>query len=250
MSRSSSSALQGAADFPSVSPTAPVGTPGRGRPRKTAEGSARRTELIQIAARSFRLKGYDATTTRDIASESGMQSGSPFYHFKTKNELLFAVMQEGMDSALRSQELALSRLPAQTNAQQTLYALVMHHLHVLLDPGNDFIAVMVTEQRGLLPEQRRAIKHVRDRYEQIWRDVLDTLDQQGALHAPASITRLALFGALHGSLNWYDNQQRLDLPELATHYIAIFVRQPSDCERTSDCASDPQRRSTPKPTTP
>lgn len=232
MKSSSRFSLQDSSETLDVTPSDPAGKRGRGRPRKKAgESSARRNELLQIAARSFRLKGFDATTTRDIASESGIQSGSPFYHFKTKNELLFTVVKEGMESALQSQELALSHLPAQASAQQTLSALVLHHLHLLLDPGNDFVAVMLTEQRSLLAEQRRTIKRMLERYQQIWREVLDKLEQQGMLHAPASVTRLALFGSLHGCLGWYDNQGQLSLSELAAHYMNIFVRRPGAAPR-------------------
>ena len=50
----------------------------RGRPRKTEgerdEGN-RRQALIAEAARLFRSKGFDGTSTRDIAAAAGMQSG-------------------------------------------------------------------------------------------------------------------------------------------------------------------------------
>ena len=39
-----------------------------------------------------------------------MRSGSPFYHFESKNALLYAVMEEGMQRAVRSQAQALSGL--------------------------------------------------------------------------------------------------------------------------------------------
>jgi AcrR family transcriptional regulator len=70
----------------------------RGRPRKTLDerdDGNRRVHLVRAAAKLFRKKGFDATSTRDIAAAVGMQSGSPFYHFKSKGELLFAVMEEG-----------------------------------------------------------------------------------------------------------------------------------------------------------
>ena len=63
----------------------------RGRPRKTLDerdDGNRRQELLRSAARLFRRKGFHATSTRDIAAAVGMQSGSPFYHFKTKGALL------------------------------------------------------------------------------------------------------------------------------------------------------------------
>lgn len=54
----------------------------------------RRDELVLAAARLFVDKGFAATTTRDIAEAVGMRSGSPFYHFRSKQELLKAAMLE------------------------------------------------------------------------------------------------------------------------------------------------------------
>ena len=56
---------------------------GRARlwPSATKATAAR---LLKAAARLFRRKGFDATTTRDIAAAVGMHAGSPFYHFKSK----------------------------------------------------------------------------------------------------------------------------------------------------------------------
>src|SRR5688572_32250789 len=84
----------------------------RGRPRKTVEDrddGNRRGELLRSAARLFRRKGFDATSTRDIAAAVGMQSGSPFYHFKSKGALLYAVMEEGMRCAIGRQAQVLQR---------------------------------------------------------------------------------------------------------------------------------------------
>ncbi|MEO7106775.1 MAG: helix-turn-helix domain-containing protein, partial [Rhodoferax sp.] len=82
----------------------------RGRPRKTVDerdDGNRRLALLSSAAQLFRRKGFAATTTRDIAAAAGMQSGSPFYHFKSKDALLYAVMEEGMRSALGRQRAAV-----------------------------------------------------------------------------------------------------------------------------------------------
>ena len=82
----------------------------RGRPRKTAEeldDGNRRRKLMDEAARLFLTQGFAATSTRDIAAAVGMHSGSPFYHFESKSALLFAVMNEGMATAVQSQQQAL-----------------------------------------------------------------------------------------------------------------------------------------------
>ena len=46
-----------------------------------------RGKLLQTAAHLFRSKGYERTTVRDLASAVGIQSGSIFHHFKSKDEM-------------------------------------------------------------------------------------------------------------------------------------------------------------------
>ena len=57
----------------------------RGRPRKTAlerDDGNRRRALLRAAARLFQRQGFDATSTRDIASAVGMASpGGPMAAF-------------------------------------------------------------------------------------------------------------------------------------------------------------------------
>ena len=64
------------------------------------EDAGRRAQLVRESARLFREKGYDATSVRDIAAATGLQSGSWVYHFKTKQDILAAVMEEGLQRAL------------------------------------------------------------------------------------------------------------------------------------------------------
>ena len=55
-----------------------------------------RGKLLDRAAHLFLEKGYERTTVRDIATEVGIQSGSIFHHFKSKEYLLKAVMTEAI----------------------------------------------------------------------------------------------------------------------------------------------------------
>ena len=197
---------------------------GRGRPRKTdASDSGRRSALIAAAARHFRDKGFDATTTRDIASATGMRSGSPFYHFKSKNPLLFGGMEEGKQAAQRIQEAVLAPLPPGVAARDTLAALVLNHLYVLWLPGNDFVPVMHYEWRSITPAQRRKIQGLKDAYEAPWQTVLEQLAAERRLGTNASLARSMLFSVLHGSLRWFKPEGRLRLEQLAGECLGALV---------------------------
>ena len=204
---------------------APAARP-RGRPRKEAadldEGNRRRL-VIDNAARLFRTQGFDATSTRDIAAAAGMRSGSPFYHFESKNALLYVVMQEGMAQAMYSQHAALAALPPGAPAREQLRALVRSHFGVLLGPHADFIPVMLFEWRALNTVQRLGIAQLKDAYESEWIPVLQALHASGALKADPTTARLFIFGALNWSVQWFSARGALSIDGLTEQALALFV---------------------------
>ena len=203
----------------------------RSRSARSSEGSSRRSELIAIAARSFRVKGFDATTTRDIASASGMQSGSPFYHFKSKGALLYAVMEAGMRAAIERQGTALKAAALQKSEQigqdprGLLAVLIQNHFDVLLGPGSDFIPVMLYESRAITARQRATLATLQGEYEAPWVPVLQALHDAGQLRADVKLARLLIFGALNWSVQWFDRRKGATVDELAAAALALFVQE-------------------------
>ena len=208
----------------------------RGRPRKTAEeldDGNRRRKLMDTAAKLFLTQGFAATSTRDIAAAVGMHSGSPFYHFESKSALLFAVMNEGMASAVQSQQAALDALAQrqpQATARERLRVLIRHHFEVLLGPHSGFIPVMLYEWRSLTPPQRKSIASVKDTYEAVWMPTLEALARQKALQADPAVARLFIFGALNWAVQWFaapkkknNNKQGKSLDELTDEALALFI---------------------------
>ncbi|MGD9750549.1 MAG: TetR/AcrR family transcriptional regulator [Acidimicrobiia bacterium] len=67
-----------------------------GRPRTNRQPIDRppRDEAIAVASRLFAEKGFAATTMREIAERSGLQQSSIYYYFKSKDEILEAIVAE------------------------------------------------------------------------------------------------------------------------------------------------------------
>lgn len=195
----------------------------RGRPRKTPDerdDGNRRLALIRAAAKLFRRQGFHATTTRDIAAAVGMHSGSPFYHFKTKEALLHAVMDEGMQTALAQQ----AGLPLRADLpEQALSLLIRNHFGVLLGPRSDFIPVMLYEWRSLDARQRNAVKRQQASYEAMWLPVLQALHENGQLRGEVHLARLLIFGALNWSAQWYSARKASTLDDLTSAAMALFI---------------------------
>ncbi len=201
----------------------------RGRPRKTAEDrddGNRRRALIAAAAHLFRRKGFDATTTRDIAAATDMHSGSPFYHFKSKEALLYAVMEEGMHFALaRLRQAVQAPEYAALPLRAQLRVLVEVHFDVLLGVDNDYIPVMLYEWRSLQLRERSTLSALLKAYEDMWLPVLMGMQESGQLKAPVRLARLLIFGALNWSVQWFDPTKEATLQELIDAAVNLFMKE-------------------------
>lgn len=203
---------------------APVST--RNQPVSLEEDS-RRNELIAKSARLFREKGYDKTTVRDIAAAVGMQAGSWFYHFKSKQEILIAVMEQGLARSLQEiEQISMQALPP----REAFRALVQTHIKTLLAPNNDFIPVLLYETRSLDDDARARIVAMTDRYEAIWDEVIEALQQSGDWTGPTTLDRLFLFGALNWTTQWFRPGAGISIEDLADQAVQFLLRTPDGAQ--------------------
>ena len=188
--------------------------------RRAQPNGNRREKLLRVCARLFRRKGFDGTKIRDISAAAGMHSGSPFYHFRTKQDMLVAVMEEGLAEGLRRSEAVLA-LPFP--AEERFRRLVRTHLGTILEEGNDFIPVLLYDWRSLTPANRRRVIALKDRYDALWQHLLDQLERDGRLAGDARLARLLVLGAVNWAAQWYRPGGRLSLDEIAARTAGLFL---------------------------
>lgn len=194
----------------------------RGRPAQDANEGLRRA-LIEQSARLFREKGYGNTTVRDIAAATGVHAGSWFYYFKTKQDILQAVIEHGLTVALADIEaIDIDHLPPREAMRQ----LVRAHLYTILAPHQDFIPVMLYEWRSLDAQAQERIIALKDRYEDIWTRVIERLRASGEWAHPTPVDRLLMFGALNWTAQWYQAGAGISIDALADQAVLFILRTP------------------------
>ena len=65
---------------------------------RLSKGEQSRLHIIETANRLFYERGYQQTSFSDIADTSGIRRGNITYYFKTKNDILQAVIRHRMES--------------------------------------------------------------------------------------------------------------------------------------------------------
>lgn len=173
------------------------GTPDRGPRAPGARVSIRRQHnrrdaLLTAAARLIAARGYDATSMRDIARVAGMQPGSLYYHYASKDELFVAVHEAAVASIAEAVERAIADA---ADPWARLEAAAAAHLEALL--GSRPTATIVSPDFPITsPKLRARLVAQRDAYERRFAALVD------ALPLPAAVDRTLLRLMLLGSLNW------------------------------------------------
>lgn len=180
-----------------------------------------RDALVEAAARLFREKGYERTTVRDLADAVGMQSGSLFYHFSSKGEILYEVMRRGIDDLTMAVRLELK---ACASPREELITMTRTHLRTLLSNTQASLASLLYEWRSLPDEQRDQVVTLRDQYESLCREVIAQAMETGVVKKgdPKLMVRLWL-GALNWSSQWYSVDGSLSIDDLAEEIVDLIL---------------------------
>ncbi|MFC4011164.1 TetR/AcrR family transcriptional regulator [Nonomuraea purpurea] len=154
------------------------------------------TTIFREATRLFGERGYTGTSMRDIAKAVGMLPGSLYAHIASKESLLFAIIEGGVDRFNH----ALDDVRATSDDPRVLLreAIKAHVRVVAENPGRTLI--VFHQWRYLGDENRARLLDKRARYEHFFTETLRAGVSAGVFDAGLD-ARMVVFGLL-GALNW------------------------------------------------
>jgi AcrR family transcriptional regulator len=179
-----------------------------------------REEILVAAAQIFSQKGFHATSMQDIAQAVNLQKASLYHHVSSKQEILVDVLDQAIDLLIErmQQVMALPLAPDEMLRQATRV-----YLTTLLE-HRELVAVLLLEHRNLDPDLHARHIPRRDRFEQLWRDLIQQgLDGGVFCCADPAMTARALLGALHWTITWYRPDGAFAPEEIAAQFSDLFL---------------------------
>ncbi len=153
--------------------------------------------LLDAAAAQFAERGYHATSMRDLAAATAMTPGAIYFHVASKQALLLAVYEEGVQRILdRVEAAAASAREPWVRLEKAIAA----HLESVLD-ASAYARVIVRILPGDAPEVAEELKELRDRYEARFSRYFAAIPLPR--ERDAAVARLALLGAMNWTPVWY-----------------------------------------------
>ena len=178
-------------------------------------------KLMRAAAHLFKNKGYERTTVRELGAAVGIQSGSLFHHFKSKEAILLGVMEE---TIIINMARMLDALSKANDSSSKLLALIRCELNSVHTDTGEAMSVLVYEWRSLKPEKQAHILQLRDEYETLWLTAIQEGVQSGEIKQDPFILRRLLAGAIGWSTTWYRTDGDLSLEELAKQTLMLAIK--------------------------
>jgi AcrR family transcriptional regulator len=195
---------------------------GGGRAR-TPNGKGRWEEILTAAAKTFAEKGYVATSLQDIASAVGLLKGSIYYYIESKEDLLFELVQRGVEAHLPIlQEDATTAAAA---APVRLRAFIRGWM-ALTRTERIWSRVAEQEFRRLRPARLRQVIAERDKFSALVKSIVEQGIKDGDFdpQTDPSVATNALFALMATTGNWFKPSGRLSYGEIADWYAEFFIR--------------------------
>lgn len=156
--------------------------------RVVKEAAERRNEILDVAEELFVTKGYDKTSTNDILERIGIARGTLYYHFKSKEDILNAMI-ERINEAL----IAKVRVIASDTKISVIDRIVMTiaGLNVESDIGKEIIDQVHKPQNALMHQKMQ--KNLVEGVAPILAGLLEEGNAQGVFHVKYPAQTVEMF---------------------------------------------------------
>jgi len=178
-------------------------------------------QILEVAAQIIRQKGFHATSMQDIADGVSLQKASLYHHVASKQEILLELLDQALDLITDSVTQVMQQ---DISPQEKIRQACQVYLSTLAD-RSDVVSVLLLEHRSLEPKYRA--KHIprRDRFEKLWRMIIQEGIDKGVFCDTMDIplTARTLLGDLNWVITWYKPNGPLSTDQIADHISALIM---------------------------
>lgn len=180
-----------------------------------------RGRLRAAAAEAFAARGFNATTTRDIATAAGMSPAALYAYYDTKEQLLHELSRSGHEKTLTLVEEAIAGDDSPTaRLRRLIRAFAIHHAR-----GHTSARVVNYELSALTPEHRTEILDLRHAIEKHVRDLVAAGVDAGEFDVPHQhLTAAALLSLGIDIARWYREGGSWSPEHVGDAYAEIALR--------------------------
>ncbi len=191
------------------------------RPARQENG---RRDLTDIAIDCFARYGYHATSIDRIAKAAGLTKGAVYYHFKDKEELLFAAVKDRISQFER--RVTSDILPVQDPVDALRRVTDVCLEHATKSNHRRFIVTLMVEALDTNARLSAQFREMMHRFRAFLHSIIEFGQQQGTFRADVSaITAAGIYaGAVMGAeIQYYQDPGAIDLGDMLRTFLDHYL---------------------------
>jgi AcrR family transcriptional regulator len=182
----------------------------------------RQMAILAVAAEAFAHKGFVATSLQEIADAVGIQKGSLYHHLKSKEDLLYKLINQ-----VHRELLANITEPSEVagSALVRLRGFIEGHIN-RLEPQLALGKVAFTEFRHLTGPRRESIVQQRRLYLNHLVSLIDQGQQERQIcpDVDCDISATVILHVLNSTFLWYNPRSQPPLNLVGASYADLLLR--------------------------
>ena len=189
----------------------------------TSKSARTRARILDAAAAEFTAQGYGARLS-DIAERAGIQTGSLYYHFTSREELVAEVLHLGIETSWRYVREALDALPIDSTPLERLAAAVRAHTMSVLEIS-DYASAQARIVGNVPPTLAAAHRRDQKAYGEFWNSLFLAAGNVGQMRPDVNlfVARMLAFGAMNWTADWFGHQHAVDAATVADTAVAVLL---------------------------
>lgn len=189
----------------------------------TEKRLAKRQRIVDTALRLFSERGFGETRMADVAAALGLQAGSLYYYFDSKEALLAEVVERQVSVGVDALRLVLE---GEGSSEDRIRRAIATHLEVF-DDHADLYSLFHSERLEVIAPELAALVDERGRaYEQLWVGIVEEAIADGTLRGGLDpwLTMKAIVGLCNSTLFWFEPDGPLSAADLSGAFADLVLR--------------------------
>jgi AcrR family transcriptional regulator len=189
-------------------------------PAPRSNESERLRQILERAARVICRQGFEATSMQEIAEACGLTKAGLYHHVKTKDALLLAIMNYGMDLF---EEVVLDRVAGIADPLERLRATMARNVELVTQDSSKEVTIILHEHQTLTGDAQREINARKKRYVRFLEDSFrEAIDRGLVRPVDPTLAAFSFLGVVLWTYKWYRVESRISPAELAAGMIDLF----------------------------
>lgn len=181
-----------------------------------------RRKILDIAIGLMSEKGYHGTSLQMIADGVGITKSSIFHHFKNKEEILVAILEDAFPKALYSLMMVVN--DKELTGVEKLKEFIELQMKVVAERG-EILRIYLSEGKFLGAQHARLHGEGRRHYTKLVKQIVEQVQEEGDSRfkgMDSTIVANTLLGLCNWSIRWYRKNGKLTLDEICEQLCKLI----------------------------